>query len=598
MILKENLVTDPPTPAMVSTLLGQVVRAAPRLIAVFDPAFRSVFINDHGHQLMGPTADRDPLSLFDLFRPDEREAIRDAALPILLRDGYWEGEYGCHFPGGDGDGASVKWDLFLLRTPAGEMVGTACLATSLTQRLSVERRLRESRARLKAASDLAGLSSYQWDPRSGALLWEDGLKILWGLPPGVEPSLALWEQGVHPDDREWVKAAADQAVDPAGEGVCDIQYRVVGLHGGPERWVRTFGETRFEHGEAAAFTGAVLDITDQKRAEAQLRGSEARFRRFAENTHEILWILNSGERRLEYLSPGFQRAAGVPVEAAMVDIRVWEGCIHLEDRAVWTRNLERVADEGESIIHEYRLVRPDGSVRRIRDRAFPIRDAEGRVVQIGGIAHDVSGRAPLCVYIVDPRPPVREARAAALRDAGHQVTTFATESGFLDTAPALGAGCVLVRTDDSSPARFSLAPALRARRADLPVIFEADLAGDVDLAILAMKSGATDILQTPADPDMVLLAVASALATVRESGLDERAAQAARGHIALMSRREREVLEGLLRGGTNKTMARDLGISPRTVEIYRARVMERLGAHTVPQAVLAAAAAGLKPERG
>lgn len=586
------------TSARVSTLLGQVVRDASCLIVVFDPAFQSVFINDHGLQLMGRTAAMGPLSLLNLFMPDDREAIRDVALPALLRDGAWEGEYDCHFPGGDGDGASVKWDLFLLRTLAGEMVGTACLTTDLTQRLDVERRLRESRARLRAASDLAGLSSYQWDPRSGALLWDGRLKALWGLPPGVEPTHALWEQGVHPDDRGWVKAAANQAVDPAGEGVCDIQYRVVGLQGGPERWVRTYGRTRFEEGEAVAFTGAILDITDQKRAEAQLRGSEARFRSFAENTHEILWILNPGERRLEYLSPGFQRAAGVPVEAAIVDIRVWEGCIHLEDRAVWTQNLARVADEGESIIHEYRLVRPDGSVRRIRDRAFPIRDAEGRVVQIGGIAHDVSGRAPLCVYVVDPRPRVREARAAALRDAGHQVTTFATESGFLDIAPSLAAGCVLVRTDDSSPARFALAPALRARRTDLLIIFEADLAGDVDLAILAMKSGAIDVLRTPADPGAVLLAVASAMATVGESELEERSAQAAREQIALMSPREREVLDGLLRGGTNKTMARELGISPRTVEIYRARVMERLGAHTVPDAVLAAAAAGLKPERG
>ncbi len=584
------------TSTKVSTLLGQVVRDASCLIVVFDPAFRSVFINDHGLQMMGRTADMGPLSLLDLFTPDDREAIRDVAVPALLRDGSWEGEYGCHFPGGDG--AKAKWDFFLLRMPAGEMVGAACLVTDLTQWRDVERRLRESPARLKAASDLAGLSSYQWDPRSGALLWDDRLKALWGLPPGVEPTLALWEQGVHPDDRERVKAAADQAVDPAGEGVYDIEYRVVGLQGGPERWVRTYGQTRFEHGEAVDFTGAILDITDQKRAEAQLRGSEARFRSFAENTHEILWILNHGEQRLEYLSPGFQRVAGVSAEAATVDIRVWTGCIHLEDRAVWTRNLARVADEGESIIHEYRLVRPDGSVRRIRDRAFPIRNAEGRVVHIGGIAHDVSGRAPLCVYVVDPRPPVREARAAALRDAGHQVTTFATESGFLDIAPSLAAGCVLVRTDDSSPARFALAPALRARRADLLIIFEADLAGDVDLAILAMKSGAIDVLRTPADLDAVLLAVASAMATVGESELEERSAQTAREQIALMSPREREVLEGLLRGGTNKTMARDLGISPRTVEIYRARVMERLGAHTVPDAVLAAASAGLKPERG
>ena len=580
-----------------SALLERVARDAPCLVAISDPEFfQLVFINDYGRQMIGLSDNMARLSLLDLFAPDNREAIRDVVLPTLLRDGVWKGEYPLHHFGG-GDGAKVKWKLFLLRDEAGEMIGAGCLTTDLTQRLDVENRLRESRAGLKAASDLVGLCSYVWDPRSGALLWDERLMALWGVPPGVEPDEALWMQGVHPGDRERVRAAADQALDPDGEGVYDIQYRVTGLQGGPQRWVHAYGHTQFEDSEAVAFTGAVLDITDQKRAEAQLRRSEERFRRFAENTGDVLWILNTEEQRLEYLSPGFQPVCGVSAEAAIGDIRAWTDCIHPEDRAARTQTLERVAKEGETITHEYRIVRSDGSVRWIRDTVFPIRNPEGRLFQIGGIAHDVSRRASLCVYVIDPDPRARESRAAALRHAGHQVTTFATESGFLSVASALAAGCVFVRTDDASTIRFALAPALRARRVDLRLIFETDLAGDVDLTILAMKSGAVDVLQAPADIDAVLSAVASAVADVRENELEERASQVARGQIALMSQREREVLKGLLQGGTNKTIARELGISPRTVEIHRARVMERLGAQTIPEAVLAASAAGLKPRR-
>lgn len=713
---------------MASALLEQVARDAPCLIAISDAEFRPVFINDHGRQMIGLTEDADlaALSLPDLFAPDDREAIRDVAIPTLLRDGMWAGECAFHRFGG-GDGPKVKWDLFLLRDAAGEMIGAGCLTTDLTQRLDVERRLRESRARLKAASDLVGLASYFWDPRSGALRWDERLKALWAIPPGVEPDEALWMRGVHPDDRERVRAAADLAVDPDGEGVYDIQYRVIGVQGGPERWVHTYGQTQFEDGEAVAFTGAVLDITDQKLAEAQLRRSEAymaailqqlpvgvsvfdaygrqvlgnataerllgvmsphdpesaklwqgfrddgsllppsdypgeralrgetttpgadflhtlpdggqvwlrvsaaplreadgaikgvvsifedvnrqrrnevrrreteeRFRRFTENTSDVLWILNTDEQRLEYLSPAFEQTWGGSAEAALAHTEVWTDCVHPDDRAARMLTLERVAAAGETITHEYRIIRPDGAVRWIRDRAFPIRNAEGRLVQIGGIAHDVSRRAPLCVYLVEADPQMREARAAALRRAGHQVTTFATESGFLDVASALASGCVFVRTDDASPFPFALGRALRARRVDLLLIFEAALGGNVDLAILAMKSGAVDVLQAPAEIDLVLAAVASAVADVREIELEERASQVARGQIALMSQREREVLEGLLQGGTNKTIARELGISPRTVEIHRARVMERLGAHTIPEAVLAATAAGLKPLR-
>ena len=101
----------------------------------------------------------------------------------------------------------------------------------------------------------------------------------------------------------------------------------------------------------------------------------------------------------------------------------------------------------------------------------------------------------------------------------------------------------------------------------------------------------------PCEPEALLAAVASALADIRAAADREAAAGLARARVAGMSPREREVLEALLAGGTNKTIARDLGISPRTVEFHRAHVMERLGARTVPDAVLIAAAAGLRPPR-
>jgi FixJ family two-component response regulator len=96
---------------------------------------------------------------------------------------------------------------------------------------------------------------------------------------------------------------------------------------------------------------------------------------------------------------------------------------------------------------------------------------------------------------------------------------------------------------------------------------------------------------------VLLSAVASALVSTRETAANSYALRVTQTQISQMSQREREVLDGLLSGGTNKTIARDLGISPRTVEIHRARVMERLGAHTLPEAVLAAASVGLKPSR-
>jgi FixJ family two-component response regulator len=130
----------------------------------------------------------------------------------------------------------------------------------------------------------------------------------------------------------------------------------------------------------------------------------------------------------------------------------------------------------------------------------------------------------------------------------------------------------------------------------LPVIVLAASAGDVRLAVEAMKAGAAEWLEVPYDANALLTAIAATLADIRESAEQSLSVELARARIAAMSVRERQVLVGLLSGGTNKVIAKDLGISPRTVELHRANVMELLGVKTLPEAVLLATAAGLRPK--
>src|SRR3712207_3490044 len=111
------------------------------------------------------------------------------------------------------------------------------------------------------------------------------------------------------------------------------------------------------------------------------------------------------------------------------------------------------------------------------------------------------------------------------------------------------------------------------------------------------RGGAWDGRKGPPEPQGLLAAVAAALAKVRDAQEAGRRAETARLRIAGMSPREREVLEGIVTGETNKEIARRLGISPRTVEIHRAHVMERLGVRSLAEAVLLAAAAGLAGPR-
>jgi len=120
---------------------------------------------------------------------------------------------------------------------------------------------------LRAAVDLVRLGRYRSDPLTQAIEWDAHLKSMWDLPPDAPVDLAVFLRGIHPDDRDRVAAALGQSVDPAGDGTCDIEYRVVGVNGGSERWVLTRGKTVFDGDRVVSFHGVVLDISRRKRAE-------------------------------------------------------------------------------------------------------------------------------------------------------------------------------------------------------------------------------------------------------------------------------------------------------------------------------------------
>jgi PAS domain S-box-containing protein len=142
-----------------------------------------------------------------------------------------------------------------------------------------EQRLRESEARLHAAVDLLKLGRYAWDPQTNALQWDDALRAMWGLPAGAHVDYDVWRASVHPDDVARVEAAIQRCIDPKGDGLYDIEYRVNGRTDGVERWIATRGQTQFENGKPVSFYGVALDVTDRKRIESRLeRRVEARTR--------------------------------------------------------------------------------------------------------------------------------------------------------------------------------------------------------------------------------------------------------------------------------------------------------------------------------
>ncbi|MDB5542520.1 MAG: histidine kinase [Devosia sp.] len=169
--------------------------------------------------------------------------------------------------------------------PKGQCGAAPSGAVSILQDIEAEKRARgrlvESEARLQAAVDLVKLGLYEWDPQTHELRWDETVKAMWGLQPNAEVDYDLWLRAVHPDDVGRIEAAIRHSTDPSGDGAYDVEYRVIGIGDGIERWVATRGQTIFENGKAVSFYGVAINVTDQKRLEAILeRRVEARTQEF------------------------------------------------------------------------------------------------------------------------------------------------------------------------------------------------------------------------------------------------------------------------------------------------------------------------------
>jgi len=196
------------------------------------------------------------------------------------------------------------------------------------------------------------------------------------------------------------------------------------------------------------------------------------------------------------------------------------------------------------------------------------------------------------VHVVDDDEALRESLAFLLRTANIEVRTYASAVAFLDALPDARASCVITDVRMPGMSGIELLRRLQELKIAMPVIVITGH-GDVPLAVEAMKIGALDFLEKPFDDEVLLTSVRSAL--MRQDGDTKRHTERAEieSKLAALSNRERDVLGGLVAGRANKQIAYDLGISPRTVEIYRANLMNKMQAGSLSDLVRMALIVGM-----
>jgi two-component system response regulator FixJ len=196
------------------------------------------------------------------------------------------------------------------------------------------------------------------------------------------------------------------------------------------------------------------------------------------------------------------------------------------------------------------------------------------------------------VYIVDDDDAVRDSLQALLDSRGFQVEAFASGDAFLAAQRLSTIGCVVSDIRMPGLDGLQLQLELKARGVTLPLMFITGH-GDVPVAVTAMKAGAVDFIEKPFEDETLLAAIDRAIRLSRESQHRDAEVAETRRRIDELTAREREVLVCLAQGKQNKVIGLELGISPRTVEIHRARVLEKMAARSLSDLVRAALAVGL-----
>ncbi|MGI4954570.1 MAG: PAS domain S-box protein, partial [Janthinobacterium lividum] len=299
---------------------------------------------------------------------------------IRLRDGPYHWMRSRAFPWCDPDtGAVLRWNGM------SEDANGRCLA---------EGRRRESDARLARLLDTTLVGVVELDAEGRITYANVAAERMVGTSPGGMT-------GLHHDSDRLQIAAADGSPIPSdrlpcawalrGEQVMNYENALTALDGRRVVVLVDVVPVRDEAGKITGALAAFQDVTARHAAAQALRESELRFRGFVENSTDVLWIVDAGTGQLEYLSPAYEGIWGEPRDRIMADLAHWAETVHPNDRVEGTTVLPRVL-AGETFTIEYRVLRPDGGVRWIRDTGFPIPAADGRIQRAGGIAQDITSQ--------------------------------------------------------------------------------------------------------------------------------------------------------------------------------------------------------------
>jgi PAS domain S-box-containing protein len=360
---------------------------SPSIMWVTDAAGEVEFVNRAWREFFGVASKAvDGRKWQTVVHPDDQPALF-AAFERAVRD---------HLPfeaEARGRRADGQWRLIGSRaqprfSAAGEFMGYIGLCADITDRRRAELTLEESEERFRIMADSCPVAIWVTDAE-GANRFVNRAYLDYTGKTLEQVEAGQWKALIHPDDAPEFLRIFERSLKqhlPFGNEArllrADSKWR----------WAETYATPRLApSGEFLGLVGICRDITDRKQAEQALQASEAKFRQLAENIHEVFWMMNAAGTEVLYVGPAYEQIWGRTCASLYSSPMDWMEAIHPQDRE-HARTLFLRQLQGEIIDSEYRILTPDGQEKWIRDRAFPVRDANGVLIRIAGIAEEFTDR--------------------------------------------------------------------------------------------------------------------------------------------------------------------------------------------------------------
>jgi PAS domain S-box-containing protein len=256
----------------------------------------------------------------------------------------------------------------------------------ISDRVRVQRELEAKTLHRDLILSTAKIGVWYWTVGSDKLKWDDRCaKLFEDFAPELEAE--QFYNIIHPDDRETVRK---QLVNGLKTGEYSAEYRL--LKNGVTTYVLSRGRAILDSdGRATRMDGIIMDMTERHLLESSKKESEQLFRDMAENISEVFWLTDWELNKVLYVSPRYESLYGSSVQELYADSRSWIKNIHPQDLEFVTTQFRLFASTGEYDI-EYRLMMKNGSVKWVRDRSYPVLDANGKVVRVAGITEEITDR--------------------------------------------------------------------------------------------------------------------------------------------------------------------------------------------------------------